>query len=207
MLILFILGITNRTIMKSRDTYNKWLEAAYIEFAHSGPDFSLKALAEKAQFPRATFYYHFDDKDYLVSELLKFHQHKCQQCQCDLQKTVKTLIPDLYTVLFKYKNNVLFHQQLFLHGHVEPFYTMYRETNEATIRLLLPFIKAHFKTNKSDQEIIQFYQILTDTWYIRLNTHQLTEDSMINLAIEIMENTLGLCSASLTLESTLAIKK
>ncbi|WP_430812284.1 MULTISPECIES: TetR/AcrR family transcriptional regulator [unclassified Carboxylicivirga] len=180
--------------MKSRNTHNKWLEAGYRAFAEYGPDFSLKALAEKTQLPRATFYYHFDDKDHLLTALLKHHEYQINSYHNTLRKEVTTLIPDLYRIMYRYKTSVLFHQQLFRHCEIETYYHLYSDTNETSIRLLLPLIKAHFETDKPDMEIIQFYKILTDVWYIRLNTSQLSVESMINLATEIMENTLGLCS-------------
>ncbi|MBR8538109.1 TetR/AcrR family transcriptional regulator [Carboxylicivirga sediminis] len=179
--------------MKSKDTFSQWLEVAYIEFAHYGPEFSLKALAKKTNLPRATFYYHFDDKEHLISELLQYHKNQIHRYQKDLKNEVKELIPDLYQLMFNYKHGIMFHQQLFIHCDVEAFYRLYKDANETSIKILLPLIKALFDTDKTDREIIQFYHILTDAWYIRLNAKQFTVESMINLATDIMENTLGLC--------------
>jgi hypothetical protein len=43
-----------------------------------------------------------------------------------------------------------------------------------------------------DPDIIDFYHTLTDAWYTRLDTKNMNVESMIALAVEIMENTLGL---------------
>jgi AcrR family transcriptional regulator len=199
--ILFYISVnqTNPQV-KRRNTYDKWLEAGYQAFAQCGPDFSLKALAEKTQLPRATFYYHFDDKDHLLTALLKHHEYQISLYHDTLRKEVTTLIPDLYKIMYRYKTGILFHQQLFMHCEIEAYYSLYNETNETSIRILMPLIMAHFETDKPDAEIVQFYKILTDAWYIRLNAKQFTVESMINLAAVIMENTLGLCSIYATTE-------
>jgi AcrR family transcriptional regulator len=176
--------------MIKKETYNKWLEAAYQEFSCCGPDFSLKALARKANLPRATLYYHFDDKEHLLSELLSYHQSQINLYFCDLRNEVKMLIPDLYKVMYKYKEGILFHRQLLKNCHEDIFCELYKSTNEESIKILLPLIKVHFVTIKSDQELIQFYHTLTDAWYIRLNPKKLSVQYMIDLAVEIMESTL-----------------
>jgi len=186
--------------VKSRNTYTQWLEVAYVEFAHCGPDFSLKALAKKTNLPRATFYYHFDNKEHLISELLKQHESLINQYHEDIKNKVKALIPDIYQLMYHYKHGVMFHQQLFMHCDIEAFYRLYRGTNETSIQILLPLIKALFETDKTDREIIEFYHILTDAWYIRLNAKQFTVESMINLATDIMESTLGLYITPHTIE-------
>jgi len=175
-------------------TYTKWLEAAYLEFACCGPEFSLKALARKANLPRATLYYHFDNKEHLINKLLVYHRNQIEVYLEELRNEVKILIPDLYEVMCKYKEGILFHRQLLFHCHVKPFYDLYREANEVSLHILLPFIKATFETDKSDQEIIHFYHTLTDAWYIRLDINNLSVPNMIHLAEEILAHTLGLYS-------------
>jgi len=71
-----------------------------------------------------------------------------------------------------------------------PYYSI----NNASIKILLPQIKVYFQTNHSDLDIIKFYNTLTDAWYSQLNFTNLSVDSMIDLAENIMENTLGLYS-------------
>jgi len=61
-------------MFKITSTYQSWIDYASKEFAEEGPNFSLKALATKANLPRATFYYHFEGKKELISELLVHHQ-------------------------------------------------------------------------------------------------------------------------------------
>ncbi|TDK43405.1 TetR/AcrR family transcriptional regulator [Algoriphagus formosus] len=179
----------------------KWVEAAYSEFASLGPDFSLKALSEKSKLPRASLYYHFASKEELLEELLLLHQENINKYHSHLAKNVKSLIPDLYEVVYSFKEGILFHRQLLLHPEKDEFYSLYRSTNEHSFTILLPHIKRLFETNVSNEEFIQFYHTLTDAWYIRLDPNHFSVESMIALAMEIMEHTLGLFSGSISPKS------
>ncbi|WP_212217205.1 TetR/AcrR family transcriptional regulator [Carboxylicivirga linearis] len=180
-------------MMKTKSKkYQKWLTTAYKEFACNGPDFSLNALAAKAKLPRATLYYHFDDKEHLLAELVKHHKSIIEVYHNDISNNVKVLIPDLYKVMFKYKDALLFHYQLLKNCHIKQFCELYRGSNERSLIILLPLIKEQFYSDKSDREIIQFYHTLTDTWYTRLDVNNLSVESMVALAMEILESTLGL---------------
>ena len=60
-------------MIKKNEIYLKWIIAAYQEFALDGTDMSLKSLSNKSGLSRSIFYYHFDDKEHLISELLDYH--------------------------------------------------------------------------------------------------------------------------------------
>ncbi|TFV94567.1 TetR/AcrR family transcriptional regulator [Algoriphagus kandeliae] len=173
---------------------DKWIEAAYSEFALSGPEFSLNALAEKSKLPRASLYYHFDSKEALGEELLIFHQKKINSYLSELKKEVKDIVPDLYKVMYANKEGILFHRQLLLHRDQDEFLDIYKKGNNEALTILLPHIKQLFRTTGSDEDLIQFYHTLTDTWYIRVNPNDFNVENMISVAMEIMENTLGLFS-------------
>jgi AcrR family transcriptional regulator len=177
--------------MQTKKTYKKWLEAAYKEFAENGPDFSLKALATKTTLPRATLYYHFANKSELISELLKYHQKIFLKYLSEL-KQIKVLIPDLYTLLYRYKTGVRFHQQLLRNCHIKIYSDLYYESNNISIKKLLPHIKRYFGFIYTDEEIFQFYNTLTDAWYARLDFSDISVEKMISLAEEIMNNVLNL---------------
>lgn len=177
--------------MKSHETHNKWLCAAYYEFAENGPEFSLKALAQKTGLPRATFYYHFLNKEELINELLEYHISIAQKFLKELNE-INVLIPDLYMLLFRYLITVQFHQQLLRNCHIPSFKTLYYEANKASIEILLPHIKRHFGFNQPDKEVFRFYNTLTDAWYTRLNLSDTNVEEMADLAEEIAGNVLAL---------------
>jgi AcrR family transcriptional regulator len=177
--------------MKSNETHKKWLCAAYCEFAENGPDFSLKALGIKTGLPRTTFYYHFLNKDELISELLDYHVSISIKLQHEL-KNIDNFVPDLYVVLYRYLTTVKFHQQLLHNCHIPTYKTLYYEANKGCIQILLPHIKSHLGFNPTDEEVFRFYNILTDAWYTRLDLKDTSPEKMISLAEEITGNILAL---------------
>lgn len=175
--------------MKKRsEIYQKWIDAAYNEFSLVGPDFSLKALSLKTGLSRATFYYYFDNKDLLIDELLKVHQQESDKFYADLQLKFTKLIPDLYILMYSYKEGVRFQQQLLRNHHIEKYNDLYISSHNRCIHFLLPFIREYFGLNSTDKEIVRFYHALTDAWYSRINCNQLSVEYMTNLASELMES-------------------
>ena len=176
--------------MGGNDKYKLLIETAYEEFAVNGPDFSLKALSKKANLPRATFYYYFNNKEHLISELLNYHRELTKSYHTEIRK-IKTLFPDLYEIMFKYKIGIRFHQQLLRNSHVKDYQKVYSDINLSSIKILLPLIKPYFGNNLSDKEIYKFYNTLTDAWYSRLHFPNLSVNYMVKLAEEIMHDTIG----------------
>jgi AcrR family transcriptional regulator len=180
-----------------KNSTQKWIDAAYHEFATNGPDFSINDLAKKSNLPRASLYYHVASKEELLEELLLLHQEKVNRYLSQLEGKVKNVIPDLYKFVYAHKTEILFHRQLLLNSHREEFYVLYKSANQRSMVLLLPQIKGLFDTTGSNEEFIRFYHTLTDTWYIRLDPNDFTVESLMSLATDIMENTLGLFSGTI----------
>jgi len=177
--------------MKTNETYKNWLCAAYCEFAENGPDFSLKALAKKTGLPRATFYYHFLNKDELINELLNYHITIFEKYKLELED-INKLIPDLYLLLYRNLKSVKFHQQLLFNNHIPAFKSLYCEANKISIQILLPHVKAHFGFHQPDEEVFDFFNTLTDAWYSRLDLSDTNPEKMADLAEEVTGNVLAL---------------
>lgn len=175
---------------KQSKIYQELLRAAYNEFAIVGPEFSLKALSEKTELSRSTFYYYFDNKDLLIDELLRVHQQAADKLYADLELKFTKLIPDLYEIMYSHKEGMRFQQQLFRNRHIDKYNYLYASIHDRCINFLLPFIKDYFElnNNNNNQEIVIFYHTLTDAWYSRLNFDTLSVESMTNLALELMDS-------------------
>lgn len=174
--------------MRKTLTYTKWLEAAYQEFAHCGPEFSLKSLALKANLPRATLYYHFDSKEHLIDELLKKHHEIAEAFINELKTNLKNLLPDLYCILYSYRMAAMFQQQLLRNCHYEEYMKMYNIINYQAVIVILPHIRDYFGFKQTDQEVIELYLTLTDAWYSKVNFTQCNAESLQALALCLMDN-------------------
>jgi AcrR family transcriptional regulator len=178
-------------VNKKKETYNKWIKAAYEEFAEDGPNFSLKALSSKESLSRTTLYYHFSDREDLIDELIHYHTLAIEGIIKEL-RNMRVLIPDLYELLYQHNINLKFHKQLFNNSHIVSFNELYHYGNDEIIKCLVPYVKAYYKLKYSDKEIFNFYSTLTDAWYAKLDFTNLSVKSMIELAEEIMDNILRL---------------
>jgi AcrR family transcriptional regulator len=181
--------------MHKSDKYDIWVKTAYKEFATNGPDFSLKALSEKANIPRATLYYYFENKEDLTEELLNHHKEIYNDYEAEV-KTIKALMPDLYELMYKYKTSIRFHHQLLKNSHVEAYQKTYNDLNRSSIQLLIPLLKPYFDNSLSEKEMRQYFNILTDAWYSRLTFTNFSVEYMIKLAEEIIRDTLELYKKS-----------
>jgi AcrR family transcriptional regulator len=94
--------------MHTTESYQKWLQAAYRLFAEKGPEnLSIKALAKQCGLPRTNFYYYFENKKELIDKIIESHfQSTTEIFNIELNKRLKSFIPDLYEVL--YDANVTF---------------------------------------------------------------------------------------------------
>lgn len=189
---------------KKSETCQRWINEAYEAFANEGPEFSLKALSQKAGLPRATLYYHFDSKDHLIEELLKRHQQYFDAFQSDVKSKLKQLIPDLYEIMIDYKLGVRFHQQLIKNRHIDLYNCAYCCGNISSIKILLPYIKEYFGFNTSDAEVITFYNTLTDSWYSRIDTENLSVEEMTSTALFLMDNMLSVINSSRNVHAPLS---
>lgn len=87
--------------MNNSDTYNNWLETAYVLFAEKGPEnLSIKALAKQCGLPRTNYYYYFEDKKELIDKIIELHfQTTTEIFNIELENRLHSFIPDLYVMV------------------------------------------------------------------------------------------------------------
>ena len=61
-----------------------------------------------------------------------------------------------------------------------------------TIVFLLPEIKAYYKFDHKDEDVLEFYNTLTDSWYAQLDMSKLSVKYMADLAEQIMSKVLNM---------------
>lgn len=180
--------------MNNSDSYNKWLETAYVFFAKEGPqNFSIKALAEQCGLPRTNFYYYFNNKEELIEKVIELHFKSTSEIfNLELEKRLHSFIPDLYIIIYDFKLGIQFAKQLFLNRHHPAYNKAYMESIELSADLIVPKFMAFFKINLPQESVKALWLIITDTWYSRISCNNFSVDSLCELCYEIMDSVMPL---------------
>ncbi len=189
--------------MHTTESYQKWLQAAYRLFAEKGPEnLSIKSLAKQCGLPRTNFYYYFENKKELIDKIIELHfQSTTEIFNIELNKRLKSFIPDLYEVLYDFKLGVQFSKQLFKNRENPRYNKAYKQGVALSADLIAPKFKNFFKIDLSLDAVKSLWLILTDTWYSRLSFNNFSVDSLCALCYEIMESVLPLIEQNIVIDS------
>lgn len=184
--------------MKTSESYNKWLETAYVLFAKEGPlKFSIKELAKQCGLPRTNFYYYFDNKEELIDKVIEFHfMTTTEVFNVEIEKRLHSFIPDLYVIVYEFKLGIQFAKQLFLNREHPSCNRAYMKSVELSADLIVPKFMEFFKIDLPQESVKALWFIITDTWYSRVSCDNFSVDSLCELCYEIMDSILPLIQNS-----------
>jgi len=185
-------------------SYNIWAETAYSLFAERGPEhLTIKELAKRCQLPRTNFYYHFDDKDDLIEEIINLHFRTVVDFfNQELQERLITFMPDLYSILYEFKLGLQFTKTLFKHRDKPKFNEAYKKGVALSAELIVPKFKTYFNISLPHEQLKEFWFTVTDAWYSRLNFEDLSVHYLCALCDEIMDTMLPLIEKSNSTNTT-----
>lgn len=175
--------------MKNSESYNKWVETAYVLFAEEGPqNFSIKTLARQCNLPRTNFYYYFENKNELIDKVIEFHfETTAKIFNLELENRLHNLIPDLYVIVHEFKLGVQFTKQLFLNREKPACNIAYKKSIAISTDLILPKFIAFSKIDLPYENVKLLWNMLTDTWYCRINFNDYSVDYLCALYYEITD--------------------
>ena len=176
--------------MKNSESYNRWIEAAYLYFAEQGPlNFSIKALAKQCELPRTNFYYYFENKEELIDKVIEFHFKTTTEIfNLELENRLHSFIPDLYVIIYESKLGMQFTKQLFLNRENPTYNKAYKQSVALSSDLIVPEFMDFFKIYLPMEIGKPLWYTLTDSWYSRVNFDNYSVDSLIELCYEIMDS-------------------
>lgn len=178
-----------------QNTYQRWLEAAYEQFAEVGPDhLNVNALSKATGLPRTNFYYYFPDSEYLMEQLLLSHIQLSAEYEAELKKNLKVFIPDLYEILFRFKTGVKFHWQLFKNRNNIRLAHTYHIINKSACKFIVPKVKNYYNLDMPESAVKAIWIILIDAWYAQLDFDDYTTESLSSLTEETMQTILKFAS-------------
>lgn len=170
--------------MKSKQ---KWLEAAYIQFAELGPEgLNIKALSKATNLTRSNFYYHFPDKEFLIDELLRFHSSVGNDYINELKKKMIVYLPDSHIISAAFKIGFQFHWQLFTNRSNIKYNLVYISINRLAAVVVLPKVKEYYNLTIADSVLEPVWATVTDSWYSRIDFNNFTADELCRHADDLM---------------------
>lgn len=174
--------------MKAQESYNIWLENAYCLFAEEGPhNLTIQSLAKKCGLPRTNFYYYFDSKEDLLNKVIDLHFNATTELfNAELLTRFYSFIPDLYLILYDFKQGLQFAKNLFKHRDIPQFNEAYKKGIALSADLIVPKFTTYFDIDLSHKQAKEFWYSVTDTWYSRLNFNNFSVDYLIALCHEVM---------------------
>ncbi len=173
--------------MSESESYNTWLQTAYIMFAEDGPEnFTIKELSQRCGLPRTNFYYYFENRDEIIEKIFELHfQTTTEQFNLEVTKRVRVFIPDLYSVIFDFKQGMQFTKQLFKNRESPLYDEAYRKGIALSADLITPKFQSFFKIDLPKDEVRKLWFTLTDAWFSRLNFDDYSVDSLCELSLDV----------------------
>ena len=166
-------------VNQRQNNYNKWLEGAYECFGELGPkQLSINCIAKVTGLPRSNFYYHFPDREIMISQLLEAHIKLSNLYEEDLANNLKVYIPDLHRIIVKYKTGFKFHWQLFKNRNDRRFGAVYESLNQSSSKYILQAFKEYYIPDASEAVANSLWETLVDTWYSRIDFEDFTAESL-----------------------------
>lgn len=176
--------------MKNSESYNKWIEIAYLYFAAEGPDkITVMELAKQCELPRTNFYYYFENKEELINKVIELHFKSTTEIfNLELEKRLHSFIPDLYVIVHESKLGMQFTKQLFLNRENPAYNKAYKKGIALSSDLIVPKFMEFFKIDLPLEVAKSLWYTLIDAWYSRLNFDNYSVDSLCESCYEIMDS-------------------
>jgi AcrR family transcriptional regulator len=163
-----------------------WLEVGYTIFSNEGPKaLKIEALARKVGKNKSSFYHCFADLDIFIDELLCFHVVKSKEVFKHI-KLCKSLVPDVFEVLFEYKEDAFFNRQLRIHRHIESYKLCFEKAHKPIEGALLEFWPKAIGLEENPHLARMILNLAVENFYLRLTEETFTEKGLNSYLDEIL---------------------
>ena len=176
----------------------KCINKGYEHFALYGPEnLSINKISKEIGSSRASFYHHFGDIDGFIEELLDMHWQIIQQFNLTGKKECKKYFPDVYILLEQNPIPLKFNRHLFINRSIPVYnYLFIKTLNEVSKEFLLKLFSEEFSL-KNNEETNNLLVTVSESWYSRLDTNDLSAEKMQYVAKYIMNSVLKFVSSDL----------
>ena len=183
---------------KAGKTKQQWIEKGYEHFALYGPEnLSINKISKEIGSSRASFYHHFGDIDVFIDALLNLHWQIIQQFNLTGKKECKKYFPDLYILLEQNPIPLKFNRHLFINRSIPVYnYLFIKTLNEVSKEFLLKLFSEEFSL-KNNEETNNLLVTVSESWYSRLDTNDLSAEKMQQIAKDVISSVLKFVSSDL----------
>lgn len=181
------------------DPKKRWIECGYRQFALYGPDnLSIKQISKELDVARTSFYHHFGDIHLFIDDLLAYHWRIVEYFNTLAAQHCRQLIPDIYLALEKFPVELQFNLQLFHHRHNPAFNYFFAKSYYASAKAFAMqlFIERYNLTQPWD-EVYRLWLAVGETWYSRLDPHDLSAATMQKHSEEILASVMSFVKSDL----------
>jgi len=166
---------------------SEWIKSGYSLFARNGKTaLNIDKLAKVVGKSRSSFYHNFYTLEDFRDQLFFYHYEQAKK----FQKTsilIDELFPEFIQLMVEYKDWVFFQKQIFLlrfedPRYLETFDKIRSVTEEHTASL---WIKTAGLEKLPVSQIRQFFFVIRETFYTRLDYNNWTEEVINKVVIDI----------------------
>ena len=172
------------SLMDSKITI-PWLEAGYTIFSSEGPKgLKIEVLAREVGKSKSSFYHCFADLDIFIDELLCFHVVKSIEI-FNRVKLCENLVPDVFEVLFVFKEDAFFNRQLRINRHIESYKFCFEKAHKPIEDALLKFWPEAIGLDDKPHLARMILNLTVENFYLRLTDETFTEQGLKSYLDEI----------------------
>jgi len=162
-----------------------WLEVGYTIFSNEGPQgLKIEALAREVGKSKSSFYHCFADLDIFIDELLCFHVVKSTEI-FNRVKLCENVVPDVFEVLFEYKEDAFFNRQLRINRHIKSYKLCFEKAHKPIEDALLEVWPEAIGLENKPHLARMILNLTVENFYLRLTDETFTEQGLNNYLDEI----------------------
>ena len=169
----------------NNDIKKPWILVGYQVFAAEGPKgLKVEVIARQVNKSKSSFYHHFADLEVFTEVLLDYHLHRAKII-ADKESQCKNVVPELFTVLLEFKEDLLFNRQLRIHRSVDQFRRCFEQaTQEVGGAITDIWAEALGLTHQSGLAQI-ILNLSLENFYLQITEESLTYDWLVEYLNEL----------------------
>jgi len=156
-----------------RKTREIWIKAGYEIFAESGESgLKVETLSKKVGISKSSFYHHFADLEVFTELLLNFHLQQ-SRIIAEKEKAIKSIDPELITILTEHKTDLLFNRQLRFNQQKKHNQETLVKSNQIIGHEFVSVWKNDLQLPLTQQQLEALFELALENFFLQINPENL----------------------------------